>query len=63
MNTITFEASDAFKPVADAWHGLRELEGRTDLHEDDVALAIVPKKWRRYVVTPDGAVDRRAYTF
>lgn len=63
MDTIVFEGAEVSKPVIDAWNGLRDLEGRDAcVTESDVALAIVPSTWRRFVVPTDGRVDRRAYT-
>lgn len=63
METIAFEGADAARPIVAAWNGLRDLEGRGPVvGEGDVALAIVPSSWRRFVVPAESVVDRRAYT-
>lgn len=63
MDTIVFDGADAAKPIVAAWNGLRDLEGRGPVvGEGDVALAVVPASWRRFVMPTESVVDRRAYT-
>jgi TnpA family transposase len=63
LDTMVFEAADAAKPVVAAWNGLRDLQGRGPVvGEGDVALAVVPSTWRRFVTPAESVVDRRAYT-
>jgi TnpA family transposase len=63
LQTITFEASPAGQPVADALGYLKEVEEHGRRQAPEPPLEVVTPRWQRYVVRDDGTIDPRAYTF
>ena len=60
--TVAFEGTQAGQPIRQALCFLTAIEGR---HKPDMSVApleIVSGAWRRWVLTGNGHVDRRAYT-
>ncbi len=63
LSTIDFEGNLAGQKILEAWQFLQSLEGKRKPKMDAAPLKIVDKKWANWVVTEDGNIDRRAYTF
>ena len=63
LSTIDFEGNLAGQLILEAWEFLQSIEGRRKPLMDAAPLKIVEKKWASWVVTEDGSIDRRAYTF
>jgi Tn3 transposase DDE domain len=68
LDTISFDAAPAGRPVLSALESLRALEGRPGrVSASSVSLGVVTGRWRALVLgNPQlgaGEVDRRAYSF
>ncbi len=63
LSIIDFEGNQAGQKILEAWQFLQSIEGQRKPKMDAAPLKIVDKKWATWVVTPDGIIDRRAYTF
>ncbi len=63
LSIIDFEGNQAGQKILEAWQFLQSIEGQRKPKMDAAPLKIVDKKWAAWVVTPDGSIDRRAYTF
>ena len=68
LETISFDAAPAGRPVLEALESLRALEGRPGrVNARSVSLEIVTGRWRALVLAnpqlADGELDRRAYSF
>jgi len=62
LDTITFLANDAGKPILDALRALTSSAGRRALTPDALPMAAVPRPWRGLVEPEPGKIDRAAYT-
>jgi TnpA family transposase len=62
LETISFESTQAGKPLLDAWRFLRSVEGQRQPAMNRAPLEAIPPSWKRLVVGRDQQVDRRAYT-
>ncbi|MBD2309539.1 Tn3 family transposase [Chroococcidiopsis sp. FACHB-1243] len=63
LETIDFQANMAGKPILAAWCFLQSIEGQRQPKMENAPLGVVSKNWVQWVVTEDGQVNRRAYTF
>jgi hypothetical protein len=68
LQTVSFDAAPAGRPVLDALESLRALEGRPGrVSSSSVSLKVVTGRWRALVLdNPQlgaGEIDRRAYSF
>ncbi len=63
LRTITFDGTEAARPVLDALAFLRGGEERREPRMRDAPLGVVTRPWRRLVLAPPRVVDRRFYTF
>jgi TnpA family transposase len=63
LATIDFQASPAGEAVVEAVAALRALEGRKKVKADEVPTELVRPAWARLLVSEDGQLNRRAYTF
>jgi TnpA family transposase len=62
LAAFAFRSHDAHDPLLEAVAALRQLNASSKRKvPDDVPLAFVPPKWRPYVVTRTGAIDRHYY--
>lgn len=61
LATIRFGATPAGEPIRAALDELTLQEHRVQRKQPP--LDIVTKTWRKYVITEDGSIDRKAYTF
>ena len=63
LQTITFQDTPAGHPIVAALAFLQQIEGQRKPPLHRAPLTVVPRSWRRSVVTDDGeTVDRAAYT-
>ena len=68
LETVSFDAAPAGRPVLEALESLRALEGRPGrVSASSVSLKVVTGRWRRLVLANpqlgENEVDRRAYSF
>ncbi len=63
LRTIDFQANMAGKPILTAWRFLQSIEGQRQPKMEAIPLGAIPKSWVKWVVSQDGHIDRRAYTF
>jgi TnpA family transposase len=68
LETVSFDAAPAGRPVLEALESLRALEGRPGrVSAGSVSLKVVTGRWRTLVLANpqlgEGEVDRRAYSF
>jgi TnpA family transposase len=63
LDGLQLEATAGGQSVLAALDALRALEGRRKVSADEVPLELATGAWQRLVVTGDGTLDRRAYTF
>ena len=63
LSTIDFEGNQAGQKILEAWQFLQSIEGQRKPLMDAAPLQVVDKKWAAWVVSEDGSIDRRAYTF
>jgi TnpA family transposase len=62
LRTITFQATQAGRPLIQALHVLAGLEDQRESDLSQAPLDVVSRAWRRFVIGPDQTIDRRAYT-
>ena len=62
LETVTFRAATAGKPVLEGIDYLTRLEGRQRPRLDDAPLDIVDAGWKRLVIDKTGRVSQPAYT-
>lgn len=62
LRTVAFQATPEGQAVLRALEFLAEIESQSKPEMDQAPLEIVPRSWRRWVLGPDGRIDRRAYT-
>ena len=62
LRTITFQATQAGRPLIQALHVLAGLEDQRESDLSQAPLDVVPRACRRFVIGPDQTIDRRAYT-
>lgn len=62
LRTIVFEGTQAGQSVLDALHFLATIEGQHKPELSAAPMEVVSGSWRRWVLTAQGQVDRRAYT-
>jgi len=63
LDGLHLRATAGGQPVLTALDALRDLEGRRQVPADQVPTELATGVWQRLVTTPDGQLDRRAYTF
>ena len=63
LETIRFSGTQAAKPILKAIDFLRALEHQDNPSMEGAPMEIVTRPWERYVITEDGSVDQKAYTF
>jgi hypothetical protein len=66
LRTIQFEAAKAGQPALKAIEFLRHIEGIEGYSKPSMSEApreVVNRAWQKLVIQPDGALDRRFYTF
>jgi TnpA family transposase len=63
LATLHLEAAPGGTDVLAAWKALRDLEGRRSVRADEVPMTLATGPWAARVATPDGALNRPAYTF
>ena len=63
LSTLDFEGNLAGQKILEAWRFLQSIEGHRKPKMDAAPLKIVKKSWLAWVVSEDGRIDRRAYTF
>ena len=63
LDGLQLGATTGGQPVLAALDALRSLEGRRQVHTDEVPMELVTGVWLRLVTAPEGRLDRRAYTF
>ena len=63
LSIIDFEGNQAGQKILEAWQFLQSIEGKRKPKMDEAPLKIVDKRWAAWVVSKDGSIDRRAYTF
>ena len=62
LGTISFESTQAGKPILKAWQFLASIEGQRKPDMSQAPTEGVPSSWKRLVIGRDKQVDRRAYT-
>jgi TnpA family transposase len=62
LQTITFQSTQAGRPLIQALRILAALEDRRESDLSQAPLDVVSRAWRRFVIGPDQTIDRRAYT-
>ncbi len=63
LDGLALGATPGGQPVLSALDALRALERRRKVTAEEVPLELATGVWQRLVITADGTVDRRAYTF
>jgi len=63
LDGLQLRATAGGQPVLTALDALRDLQGRRQVPADQVPTELATGVWQRLVTTPDGQLDRRAYTF
>jgi Domain of unknown function (DUF4158) len=63
LSTLDFQGNLAGQKILVAWKFLQSIEGHRKPKMDAAPLKIVNKSWVSWVVSSDGSIDRRAYTF
>jgi TnpA family transposase len=63
LRVIEFESNKAGKPILEALNYLKSLEGKRQPQLENVPMNFMPKNWVSSVITTDGNIDRKAYTF
>ncbi len=62
LRTVTFQGTQAGRPLTHALSVLAAWEDQRDPDLSQAPLEVVSRAWRRFVIGPDRAIDRRAYT-
>jgi hypothetical protein len=62
LETTEFRATEAGKPVLEAWQFLRSIEGQSKPAMRHVPREVVSRPWRRYVYRTRRQIDRKYYT-
>jgi hypothetical protein len=62
LHTLEFESTPGGRPVLDAVHFLRQMEGRRTAGWQAAPREVITRPWRRYVINRERQVDRPAYT-
>lgn len=63
LETIGFSGTQAAEPILKAIDFLTSLEHADNPFMEGAPMEIVTPQWQRYVISEDGSVDRKAYTF
>ncbi len=63
LRTIRFHGTGAARPVLEALQFLHDLDDEAAPRMRHAPLGVVSRPWRRFVLGPQHAVDRRYYTF
>jgi len=63
LEAVEFAPTNASRPVAEAIHFLKAIEGQTRPDMSQAPRAVLTPAWERLVIGPEGRVDRRLYTF
>ncbi|MBE9039602.1 Tn3 family transposase [Oscillatoriales cyanobacterium LEGE 11467] len=63
LSILDFQGNLAGQKTLAAWKFLQSIEGHRKPKMDAAPLKIVNKSWASWVVSSDGSIDRRAYTF
>lgn len=53
----------AGQPILTAWRFLQSIEGQTKPHMKAAPVSAIGKSWVHWVVSSNGQINRRAYTF
>jgi TnpA family transposase len=63
LDAVEFMATGASRPVIEAIHFLKSIEGQKRPDMDRAPQALLTPAWERLVIGPEGRIDRRLYTF
>lgn len=63
LDTIRLDCRKSGQPALEAFEALKRIESMKTITEDDLPLEVVSETWRALIVSEDGGVDRRAFTF
>jgi len=63
LRTVQFEAAKACEPALKAIEFLRDIEGNSKPAMSEAPREVLNRAWQKLVIQPDGALDRRFYTF
>ena len=63
LEAVEFAATDAGRPVTEAFRFLKAIEGQKRPDMSQAPQALLTPAWKRVVIGPEGRVDRRLYTF